>query len=129
MKEMNYYTTVQAGLPAVHAGAPHPPRDWQGQEPMAQCRCPLWCFVAVFRHEGDELLHRAVRRIACSRRDCQLSVGPRPRAAPGEAQVYVHCWTQEAGWSLTLHDQLTFPGTLGWLIGHVELSSNQLLES
>merc|ERR1712226_1698201 len=69
----------------------------------------------VFRHEGDELLHRAIRSVACSRRDCQLGVGPCTWSAPGEAQVNVHCWTQEAGWSVTQHDQISFPGTLRWL--------------
>ena len=43
---------------------------------------PLNNHILVFRHEGDELLHRAVRRVASSRRYRQLSVGPRPRAAP-----------------------------------------------
>merc|ERR1712025_877222 len=52
---------VQAGVSVVHAGASHPPRNRQGQEPMAQCRCSLWCSPPVLRNEGNELLHCLVR--------------------------------------------------------------------
>merc|ERR1739848_918689 len=79
---------VQAGITALHVGAPHSSRDRQGQEPLAQCGRPLWCSPPVLRDEGDELLHRAVRRLA------------RAGSAPRATQVHVHPRPQETGWRL-----------------------------
>ena len=52
---------VPPRLAALHDRAQHPDRNWQGQEPVAQCGRTLRSLVAVLRHEGDELLHRAYR--------------------------------------------------------------------
>lgn len=43
----------------------------QGKEPMAQCRCSFWCSASILRHEGDELLYRIVRRVACTWCSCR----------------------------------------------------------
>merc|ERR1712012_343871 len=64
-----------AGVSALQSGASHPPRDWQGEEPLAQRGRSLRCPPPVLRHEGDELLHCLVRRVQSSGSDREPGLG------------------------------------------------------
>merc|ERR1719422_2371558 len=84
----------------VPAGAPHPPRDWKGEEPLAQCGRPLWCPPPILWHEGNELLHCSLRSIQVPWCDLLPCLGSCSWLAPRETKVDVHRRLEEAGWSL-----------------------------
>merc|ERR1711864_13284 len=88
---------VQVGVPAVHAGAPNPAGDWQGEEPRAQRRRTLRGAAAVLRPEGDELLHSPLRSVQSSGCDCFPRLGQGPGSSSGATKVHVHTGPEEAG--------------------------------
>ena len=64
--------------------------NWQGKEPMAKCRCSFGSFIAILWNEGDELLHRLVRSIACSRCFSVSRLVPSSRSSDRKAQIPKH---------------------------------------
>merc|ERR1719150_3348518 len=84
----------------AHSGAPHPPRDRKGEEPLAQCRRPLWCPPPILWYEGNELLHCSLRSVQGPWCDLLPCVGSCSWPAPRETKVDVHRRLEEAGWSL-----------------------------
>lgn len=62
---------------------------------MAQRRCPLRCSAAVLRTEGDELLHRSIRRFPCPRCVGLACLGSRSGSANRTPEIHVYRWTDE----------------------------------
>lgn len=76
--------------------------DWQGKEPMAECRRALGSVVAILRHERDELLHGTVWSVACIGCARSFGLGSRLRTAHREAQVAQHRSPHESCQSLNI---------------------------
>jgi len=72
---------------------------------MAQCRRPLRSSPPVLRYEGNELLHRLVRRLKSPGSHCFPRLGQSSRTSAGETEIYVNCRTQEIGRSLNWRKQ------------------------
>lgn len=75
---------------SIQNSSSRPLGNWQGEEPMAERRRSFWCSAAILRNEGNELLHRPLRSIACSWCARCPRLGPCSWPSDREAKIFEH---------------------------------------